>query len=251
MDQNIRLGKISGIPVGVNWSVLAIFVLIVWELAELVLPSYSPYSSAIVYWTVGVITTVLFFVSLLAHEASHSVVAKRNGIGVRRITLWLFGGVSELESEALTSGADFRIAVVGPLTSFVFAVIFALLRLMFLQFGSGNVLSSAMGWLAWMNLMLGGFNMLPGAPLDGGRVVRAYLWHRSGDRLRAATAAARSGEILGYVLVALGILEFFTGALAEFSSERAADRRNQPRNTSHNPASAPVKNSSIPSATST
>lgn len=214
MDQNIRLGKISGIPVGVNWSVLAIFVLIVWELAELVLPSYSPDSSAIVYWSVGVITTVLFFVSLLAHEASHSVVAKRNGIGVRRITLWLFGGVSELESEALTSGADFRIAVVGPLTSFVFAAIFALLRLMFLQLGSGNVLSSAMGWLAWMNLMLGGFNMLPGAPLDGGRVVRAYLWHRSGDRLRAATAAARSGEILGYVLVALGILEFFTGALA-------------------------------------
>lgn len=214
MDQNIRLGNISGIPIGVNWSVLAIFVLIVWELAERVLPGYSPNAGTTVYWVVGVVATILFFVSLLAHEASHSIVAKRNGIGVRRITLWLFGGVSELESEALTAGADFRIAVVGPLTSFAFAVIFALMRLLFLAFGTGSVAAAAMGWLAWMNVMLGGFNMLPGAPLDGGRVLRAYLWNRSGDRLRAARAVAHSGQVLGYVLVALGILEFFAGALS-------------------------------------
>ncbi len=214
MDQNIRLGKISGIPVGVNWSVLAIFALIVWELAELVLPSYNSQSSANVYWTVGVFATILFFVSLLAHEASHSVVAKRNGIGVRRITLWLFGGVSELESEALTSGADFRIAVAGPLTSFAFAVIFGVMRLLLLALGIGSTMASALGWLAWMNVMLAGFNMLPGAPLDGGRVLRAYLWHRNGDRLRAATTAARAGQVLGYILVAMGILEFFGGAFA-------------------------------------
>ena len=113
MDQNIRLGRIAGIPVGVNWSILVIFFLLAWELADLVLPGDHPHYATAIYWVVGIVTTVLFFASLLAHEVSHAVVAKRNGIGVRRITLWLFGGVSELESDALTPGADFRIAVVG------------------------------------------------------------------------------------------------------------------------------------------
>lgn len=214
MDQSIRLGRIAGIPVGINWSVLVIFLLIAWELAELVLPGYVPNSGTTTYWVVGIATTALFFASLLAHEASHSVVAKRNGIGVRRITLWLFGGVSELESEALTSGADFRIAVVGPITSFVFAGVFALLRLLIDAVSGAGVLVSALGWLAWMNIMLGGFNLIPAAPLDGGRVLRAYLWYRSGDRLGAATTAAYSGQVFGYILVGLGIVEFLAGGLA-------------------------------------
>ena len=197
MDQSIRLGRIAGIPVGVNWSVVVIFLLVVWELSELVLPTYYPHSSTTAYWIVGFITTVLFFGSLLAHEASHSVVAKRNGVGVRRITLWLFGGVSELESEALTAGADFRIAVVGPLASFVLAGFFGAIRLLLLKVGVGGVLIPAMGWLAWMNLLLGAFNLLPGAPLDGGRVLRAFLWYRSNDRLHAASIAAYSGQVSG------------------------------------------------------
>ena len=213
MDQSIRLGRIAGIPVGVNWSVLVIFLLVVWELSELVLPTYYPHSSTTAYWLVGFITTVLFFGSLLAHEASHSVVAKRNGVGVRRITLWLFGGVSELESEALTAGADFRIAVVGPLASFVLAGFFGAVRLLLLKVDIGGVLIPAMGWLAWMNLLLGAFNLLPGAPLDGGRVLRAFLWYRSNDRLHAASIAAYSGQVLGYMLVGFGIVEFLAGSL--------------------------------------
>ncbi|MDA8270840.1 MAG: site-2 protease family protein [Actinomycetota bacterium] len=213
MDQSIRLGRIAGIPVGVNWSVLGIFLLVVWELSELVLPAYYPHSSTTAYWIVGFITTVLFFGSLLAHEASHSVVAKRNGVGVRRITLWLFGGVSELESEALTAGADFRIAVVGPVASFVLAGFFGAVRLLLLKVGLGGVLIPAMGWLAWMNLLLGGFNLLPGAPLDGGRVLRAFLWYRSNDRLHAASVAAYSGQVLGYMLIGFGIVEFLAGSL--------------------------------------
>ncbi len=213
MDQSIRLGRIAGIPVGINWSVLVIFFLIVWELAELILPGYYPHSTTGIYWLAGVFITLLFFASLLAHEASHSVVAKRNGIGVRRITLWLFGGVSELESEALTAGADFWIAVIGPIVSFACAGLFGGLRLLLLETNSGGVLVPAFGWLAWMNLLLGVFNILPGAPLDGGRVLRAFIWYRTGDRLHAATVAAYFGQGLGYLLIGFGIVEFLAGGL--------------------------------------
>jgi Zn-dependent protease/CBS domain-containing protein len=214
MEQNIRLGKIAGIPVGINWSILVIFWLIAWELADLVLPGYSPHETTTIYWVVGVFATFLFFVSLLLHEVSHAIVAKRNGVGVRRITLWLFGGVSELESEALTPGADFRIAVVGPLTSLALAGIFGALVFAFAKSGSHQeILVSALGWLAWINLLLGAFNLIPAAPLDGGRVLRSALWKHSGDRVRAGTTAARTGQAFGYVLVVLGFLEFLAVGL--------------------------------------
>jgi len=211
MEQDIRLGRIAGIPVGVNWSVLLIFFLVAWELSDLVLPGYHPHDSTTTYWIVGTLTTLLFFASLFAHEVSHAVIARRNGIGVRRITFWLFGGVSELEGEALTPGADFRIAAVGPLTSFVLAGVFGIVGLVL---GHVELLASAAGWLAWMNVLLGGFNLMPAAPLDGGRVLRAVLWQRSGDRMRAANAATRAGQAFAFVLVTLGVLEFLTVGIA-------------------------------------
>jgi len=211
MEQDVRLGRIAGVPVGANWSIVFVFVLIVWELSDLILPGYHPREATATYWIVGTITTIVFFASLFAHEVSHAVVARRNGIGVRRITFWLFGGVSELEGDALTPGADFRIAAVGPLTSFALAGAFAVSGLVL---GRGALLSSAAGWLAWMNLLLGGFNLLPAAPLDGGRVLRAALWRRTGDRASAATAAARAGQAFALLLVTLGILEFFTVGVA-------------------------------------
>ena len=211
MEQDIRLGRIAGVPVGMNWSILLVFWLLTWELAGLVLPGEHPHQATAIYWAVGIVTTVLFFVSLLAHEVSHAVVARRNGIGVRRITLWVFGGVSELESEALTPGADFRIAVVGPITSIVLAGVYGALGLLLDRAGIGGaVLVSALGWLAWINLFLGGFNLIPAAPLDGGRVLRAALWRRSGDRVRAATTAAHTGQVFGYLMAIGGILEFLT-----------------------------------------
>ncbi len=209
MEQNIRLGRIAGVPVGINWSILVIFWLIAWELADLVLPGYSPHETSTTYWVVGIFATLLFFASLFLHEVSHAIVAKRNGVGVRRITLWLFGGVSELESEALTPGADFRIAVVGPLTSLALAGMFGALVLVVGHSGSHQeILVSALGWLGWINLLLGGFNLIPAAPLDGGRVLRSALWKHSGDRVRAARTATRTGQAFGYALVILGVLEF-------------------------------------------
>ena len=214
MDQTIRLGRIFGVPVGFNWSILVIFFLVAWELSDLVLPADHPHDTTAIYWVVGIVATVLFFASLVAHEVSHAVMAKRNGIGVRRITLWLFGGVSELESEALTPGADFRIAAVGPAASFVLAGVYGALGLLIHRvIPSQGVLISALGWLAWMNLFLGGFNLMPAAPLDGGRVLRAALWRRSGDRIHAATTAAQTGQVFAYILVALGLLEFLTVSL--------------------------------------
>ncbi|MDA8263581.1 MAG: site-2 protease family protein [Actinomycetota bacterium] len=212
MEQSVRLGRIGGIPLGMNWSVLVIFFLIAWELSALVLPADAAGSGQVVYWVVGVSTALLFYVSLLAHETAHALLAKRNGIGVRRITLWLFGGVSELEGDALTPGADFRIAVVGPLTSFVLSGVFGALAALAAALGSG-VLEAALGWLAWMNLLLGGFNMIPAAPLDGGRVLRAGIWHFTGDRTRAAVTASRAGVGFGYALVGLGVITFIYGYL--------------------------------------
>ena len=200
MDQNLRLGKIAGIPVGLNWSVLFVFALLAWELAGLVLPHVQPGHPVALYWVAGTVTTVLFFGSLLAHEAAHALVAKHHGIAVRSITLWLFGGVSELGGEALTPGVEFRIAVVGPLTSFAVALVAGAGSLL-LHDGSGTaaVVAAALGWLAWINVLLGGFNLMPAAPLDGGRILRAALWHRSGDRVRATLTSSRCGEVFGYV----------------------------------------------------
>ena len=214
MEQDIRLGRIAGIPVGVNWSVLFIVALVVWELSALVLPAYVAGRPTAEYWVVGSVATVLLFSSLLLHETSHAVVAKREGVGVRRITLWLFGGVSELEGEALSPGADFRIAVVGPLTSFALGGMFWLIALALQPDHGSTVASAAAGWLGWTNLLLGAFNLLPGAPLDGGRVLRAALWRRRGDRASAAASASRAGVALGYGLMVLGVVEFIAGYLA-------------------------------------
>ena len=213
MDQDIRLGTIDGIPVGMNWSILFIFVLLTWELADLILPDYQPHDGSAAYWLIGLATTILFFLSILAHEISHAIIAKRNGIGVRRITFWLFGGVSELEGEALSPGADYRIAVVGPFTSFVLAGLFWICELLLHGTGLAGLAGSALGWLAWMNLLLGAFNLMPAAPLDGGRVLRAILWRRSGNRVSAATSAARAGQAFAYFLIAMGVLEFLAVGL--------------------------------------
>ena len=203
-----------GIPVGVNWSVLFIVALVVWELSDLVLPNYVAGRPAAEYWIVGSVATVLLFFSLLLHETSHAVVAKREGVGVRSITLWLFGGVSELEGEALSPGADFRIAVVGPLTSFVLAGAFWLITLTLQPNHGSTVASAAAGWLGWTNLVLGAFNMLPGAPLDGGRVSRAALWRRRGVRASTAANASRAGVALAIGLMILGNFEFIASYFA-------------------------------------
>lgn len=208
MEESVRLGRIAGIRVGVNWSVLVVFWLIGWSLAAVVFPEQVPGRSPVAYWTAGAGTAVLFFGSLLAHELGHAVLARRAGLGVEGITLWLFGGVAKLTGEAADPNTEARIAGVGPLISLAVAAGAMLVAAVVAATGLSRLVEAAFGWLAGINLVLALFNLVPAAPLDGGRVLRALLWRRTGDRLRAALAAARMGRLVGGLLIAVGLIQF-------------------------------------------
>jgi Zn-dependent protease len=209
---SIRLGTILGIPVGVNWSVLIIFLLLAWGLSAGQLPDAYPGYPTWSYVTAGVSAAVVFFLGLLAHEVSHAVLAIRNGISVQAITLWMLGGVAELRGQARTPGAEFRIAGVGPLVSLVAGVLFGSVAALLGAAGNDGLLFGTFAWLGGINIVLAVFNVLPAAPLDGGRLLRAALWRWRGDRTWAAIVAARAGRYLGMVLIALGLWQFLVGA---------------------------------------
>ncbi|MFP3901973.1 MAG: site-2 protease family protein [Acidimicrobiia bacterium] len=211
MEESLRLGRVAGVNVGINWSVLVIFLLLTVGLAAGRFPALYPDLPVASYVVAGLVAGLIFLASLLAHEVAHAVVARRNGVEVEGITLWMFGGVARLHGEAADPGADFRIAGVGPLVSLVLAGLFGGVALVLDAFAEGLVVG-IFWWLALINLVLAVFNMMPAAPLDGGRVLRSYLWRRSGDRYEASMTAARAGRGFGWFLVALGFLQFVAGA---------------------------------------
>jgi len=211
MRESLRLGRIAGIPVGLNLSVFVIVAILVFGLAAGRFPEVFPGRSFGLYLAAAVVAAVLFFVSLLAHELAHAIVAQRNGIEVDGITLWLFGGVARLRSEPQSPGADFRIAVVGPLTSLALAVVFGAIAMAIQLAGGTGLPVGVFAYLSGVNVVLAVFNLIPAAPLDGGRLLRAALWHWRHDRLAAAVTAARAGQVFGYLLVALGILQVASG----------------------------------------
>ncbi|WP_040786462.1 site-2 protease family protein [Nocardia pneumoniae] len=203
MRQTFPLGRISGIRLGAHWSALVTVGLFTW-----ILGSYLTGTAATaVVWATAVVGAVLLCAALLAHELAHSIVARRNGIRVERVVLWLLGGVSELTEEPRDARTDLRIAIVGPVTSLAIAVVAFLAAAATAVVDPDGPITAVLVWLAVMNAVLGLFNLLPGAPLDGGRVLRAVIWWRTGDRLRAATSAARSGQFLATFLIMLGIAE--------------------------------------------
>lgn len=210
MRTTMRLGRIAGVPVGVHWSVLGVVALLVIGLSAQ-LPALFPGRALVVYPLAGVVAAVLFVLSLLAHEMAHAITARRNDVEVESVTLWLLGGVARLRGEATTPGADFRIAVVGPATSLVLSGVFALIA-----WGVGNAGLDALGvgvlaYLAGINLLLAIFNIIPAAPLDGGRILRAAVWAWRGDRLTATVWSARAGRVFGFVLAGLGLLRAVSG----------------------------------------
>ncbi|MEH1011794.1 site-2 protease family protein [Micromonospora sp. CPCC 206060] len=212
MRASFRLGRIAGVPVGVNWSVLVIFALIAWGLSARQFPEAYPGEPGWAYLLAGLSAAVVFFAGLLAHEVSHAVVAKRNGLGVSGITLWLFGGVAELRGDAPNPGAELRIAGVGPLVSLLIGIFFGAIATALAVVGQDGLLVGAFAWLGGINLLLAVFNVLPAAPLDGGRLLRAAVWKWTGDRNRAAVVAARAGWGLGALLIAFGLWQFLAGA---------------------------------------
>ncbi|MFJ9908814.1 site-2 protease family protein [Streptomyces sp. NPDC101152] len=209
MDETLPLGRIAGVRVGLNWSVLVIVALVTVTLAEARFPDAHPGHSPWAYWTLALLAAVVFLASLLAHELAHAVVARRNGVQVDGITLWMLGGVARLHSEASTPAAELRIAGVGPLTSAVAGGLFAGLALWLDALHTSGLVVEAVTWLAAINIVLAVFNALPAAPLDGGRLLRAFLWHRTGDRLRATHGAASAGRLLGWFMIVTGFAAMF------------------------------------------
>jgi len=208
VNENLSLGRIAGIHVGLNWSLLVVAALIAWSLATGILPSASPGQTSGAYWIAGVVSAFLFLVSLLAHELAHSVVAMRRGVRVEGITLWLFGGVSRFSSDTSSPGAQALITFVGPLTSLVLGALFYLVSAAFGGGAHPGLLPATLAWLGYINILLGVFNLLPAFPLDGGRLLQSLIWLRTGDRLRATSIAARIGMVFAFLLIAYGVASF-------------------------------------------
>ncbi|HEX6076427.1 MAG TPA: site-2 protease family protein [Micromonosporaceae bacterium] len=215
MTPTIRLGRLAGVPIGAHWSVLVIVGLVGQVLAMSVLPGTAPDHSTLVYWITGMTTALLFMAGLLAHELAHAAVARHYGMRVERITLWALGGVAELRDEPPTPRADLLVALAGPVASVGVGVLFLGAGVSAGWLAAPMLLVAAASWLGLMNLLLAVFNLLPGAPLDGGRVLRGVLWWRHGDRARARESAARAGSAVGMLLIMLGTLQVIvTGTLS-------------------------------------
>jgi len=220
LDSSIKLGKILGIPIGVNYSWIFVFVLFIFLLARQYSQSHLGWDAPQI-WSTALVTTVLFFLSVVAHELSHSLLAVRKGIPVIGITLFVFGGVSQLSHEARRPMTEFLIAVVGPLTSILLAVVFGGLKFLLspgylhwedVLLDPGRTSLEVISLhLAWINLSLGVFNLLPGFPLDGGRVLRAVVWGLSGSYWRGTQVAARAGQLVGGLIIATGLVWLYFG----------------------------------------
>lgn len=204
---SIKLFRIAGIEIRLDYSWFIIFAILVYYFGFSYFPNLLPGLSKGFLAIITIITVLLFFFSILAHELSHSLVAKRRGMPVSRISLWIFGGMSEIEREPETPAAEFAMAIVGPSTSFIIAIIFGII-----WYFTRTILpiGEPASYLAQINIILGIFNLLPGYPLDGGRVLRSIVWKATGNLKRATFVATTAGRIFGFLLIAAGIGLFFT-----------------------------------------
>jgi Zn-dependent protease/predicted transcriptional regulator len=209
MRTSWRIFRLFGIEIRVDSSWIFIFALITWALAGYYFPSRYPGWSRWQHWQVGLAASVLLFVSVLAHELTHSLVARSKGEEVRSITLFLFGGVAEIVEEPKTPGREFIIALVGPISSLIIAGIFSALWLGVR--GINEPIAALARYLSIINLFLAGFNMIPGFPLDGGRVLRAIAWKVTGNLKRATRIASTTGQALAFLLIFLGVWQILMG----------------------------------------
>jgi Zn-dependent protease len=203
------------VPVAAHWSVLGVVALIAVIMARVELPLLAPGHGVVAYAVAGTAVALLLMVSLLAHEAAHALVARAHGLGVEGITLWLLGGATRLRDEPDRPAAELRIAVVGPAVSALLAALFALAA-GGAAWASADLVVAVLVELAVINLLLAAFNILPAAPLDGGRVLRAVLWRRRGDRWGAGIVAARAGQGFGALLAGGGLFLGLTVDLGGF-----------------------------------
>jgi len=209
MRSEIGLGRILGISIRIHLSWFIIFGLVTWALAENYFPTTYPGWSAALTITVSLVTSLLFFVSVLAHELMHSLVAKRYGIPVSTITLFILGGIAHIAEEPKKPRVEFLVAIAGPLTNITIGVVCGVAWLALPM--SAEIAVAVSFWLAWINLMLGVFNLVPGFPMDGGRVIRAWLWWRSGNLDQATRTASGIGKTVGLLFIIGGVFLIFYG----------------------------------------
>jgi Zn-dependent protease/predicted transcriptional regulator len=214
MKAQIKLGRIFGVEIGLHYSWFLIAFLITFSL-EGEFQTNNPQWSDLLRWTSAVVTALLFFISIVVHELSHAVVAKARGLPVRSITLFALGGVAQIEKEAADAKTEFWMGIVGPITSFVIGLL-----CLGIAFASGwtppqfphQPLPAILMWLGVINIGLAIFNMIPGFPLDGGRVLRGLLWWITGNARRATTIAARVGQVIAFGMIIYGVMQFFDGS---------------------------------------
>lgn len=215
LQASIPLGRVLGIPLGLHFSWFIIAALITFSLAAQFSATQPDWGAALIFG-VSAFTAILFFVTLLAHELSHALVARARGIPVHSITLFALGGIAQMGRDANTARTEFLVAIVGPITSLAigFSCLAAATSLGWtLQgAGEGGVAGAVLGWLGSINILLALFNLIPGYPLDGGRVLRAILWGIYKDGDRATRTAARAGQVVAGLFIAFGLLQFFLGA---------------------------------------
>lgn len=213
MKPSITLGRLFGVEIGLHYSWFIIALLITLSLAAHLGATDPTWSHAVV-WTSAVVTAVLFFVSIVLHELSHALAARARGVSVRSITLFALGGIATMETPSPDAKAEFWMAAAGPLASIVIGLAcYALAAsLGWSPLGDVGPATAVLGWLGYINILLAVFNLIPGFPLDGGRILRAILWGRSGDADRATMVAARVGQAVAFGFILFGVLRFFGGA---------------------------------------
>lgn len=197
---SLELGRIAGIRVGIHWSWVVVFTLFVWTLSANVFPSTNPELASGTHLAMAVVAAVLFFASVLLHELGHALQARRERIEIEGITLWLFGGVATLKGAFKSAGAELRVAVAGPAVSLLLGLLFVGIALL----DPTEPVEGVAAWLGYVNLALLVFNLAPAVPLDGGRILHALLWQRSGDLVRSTRTATSIGRGFGYALIGVG-----------------------------------------------
>ncbi len=214
MKAHIKLGRIFGVAVGLHYSWIIIALLVTLSLRSQFAIDHPAWDASTT-WTIAIITGLLFFVSILLHELSHAAVAKLRGIPVRAITLFALGGVAQIEKDAADAKSEFWMGIIGPITSIVIGIVCLALAWLFgwnFATEAGSPPAAMFMWLGFINIALAIFNMIPGFPLDGGRVLRAVVWWITGDANRSTRIAAGVGQFVAIGFILLGIWRFFSGA---------------------------------------
>jgi Zn-dependent protease/CBS domain-containing protein len=213
MNRSIYIGSIFNIPIKVNYSWFIVFFLVTWTLAQSYFPKVLPYAPSLLYWTISIIASLLLFVTLLAHELAHSLIAIKNDLPIKGITLFVFGGVAQMSKEPQSPAVEFKMAIAGPVCSLSLSLIFYMLTraLYSLNFPMAIVVTT--DYLSFINLSVAVFNLIPGFPLDGGRILRAALWNILGDIKRATRVASTIGRGFAFFIMALGFFYLLNGVI--------------------------------------